>query len=260
MADRKRKNEEDPKKRKTSKITEIRQELQDAGLTKESTKFMQAVFKEEKPLYQYIVPNEPAHTPVPLETFFPEHYSQQSVTEFQESLNRRCDIGERQVFVNSAILQKRDEQYKMKALKKRSMNAQEKRKKDMLNVPVDQCQYESLMPLHELWKEYTAKILKSNNHAPATFLKLDYHGAIVTVTRSKCPTYIGQKGIIVQETENTFKIVTKENKLKVIPKAHSEFSLLMEPSLVTIYGNHFCYRTHERSTRKFKPKNTIEIV
>lgn len=34
------------------------------------------------------------------------------------------------------------------------------------------------------------------------------------VTRSKCPSYIGAKGIVVQETKNTFQIICEEDKLK----------------------------------------------
>jgi len=95
----------------------------------------------------------------------------------------------------------------------------------------------------------------------ARLLKADFHGAIITVFRSKCPSYVGATGILVQETENTFKVVTVDDKLKVIPKAHSVFSLKLGelPHVATLYGNHFCYRSYERSGRKFKTKTTIEL-
>lgn len=34
------------------------------------------------------------------------------------------------------------------------------------------------------------------------------------VARSKCPTYIGVSGIVAQETENVFKIITPNNALR----------------------------------------------
>ena len=35
-----------------------------------------------------------------------------------------------------------------------------------------------------------------------------------TVSRSKCPSYVGTSGILLQETKNAFKIITKDDKLK----------------------------------------------
>lgn len=35
-----------------------------------------------------------------------------------------------------------------------------------------------------------------------------------TVTKSKCPSYVGVTGILLQETKHVFKIITKEDRLK----------------------------------------------
>ena len=45
-------------------------------------------------------------------------------------------------------------------------------------------------------------------------MKADYHGSILRVWRSKCPNYVGTEGILVQETQNTLRLITKENKMK----------------------------------------------
>ena len=34
------------------------------------------------------------------------------------------------------------------------------------------------------------------------------------VSKSKCPHYVGLTGIIIMETQNTFKVITKENTIK----------------------------------------------
>jgi hypothetical protein len=47
--------------------------------------------------------------------------------------------------------------------------------------------------------------------------------------------------------------------ISVIPKAGSVFTTQIGQRQVTIYGDHFCYRTYDRSARKFKPKPTIEL-
>lgn len=45
-------------------------------------------------------------------------------------------------------------------------------------------------------------------------MKADYHGSILRVWRSKCPNYVGTEGILIQETQNTLRLIVKENKMK----------------------------------------------
>ena len=45
-------------------------------------------------------------------------------------------------------------------------------------------------------------------------LKADFHGAIITVSQSRCPSYVGQTGILLQEMKTCFRIVTKADKVK----------------------------------------------
>ena len=41
----------------------------------------------------------------------------------------------------------------------------------------------------------------------------------MTVVRSTCPPFVGTRGIVLQETENVFRFITKQNLIKTIPKA-----------------------------------------
>ena len=41
--------------------------------------------------------------------------------------------------------------------------------------------------------------------------KADFHGAEVRVVRSKCSSLVGQTGIVIFDTRNTFKIISKDN-------------------------------------------------
>ena len=114
--------------------------------------------------------------------------------------------------------------------------------------------------------------------------------------QSKNPCLVGISGIVIHETENTFKVITPNNQLKraaklnriltlveskkiscctVIPKSNSIFSFRIPlydvrsadepikqliPSLeFQLYGNHFRFRASDRSSRKFKHKETIEL-
>jgi ribonuclease P protein subunit POP4 len=96
-------------------------------------------------------------------------------------------------------------------------------------------------------------------------MKAEYHGCLLTIVKSKCPSYVGLQGIVVQETENAFRIVTKDDKLKTILKSGTVFSFALSSPLiardytVTIFGDQFRYRSFDRSARKFKKKEMIDL-
>lgn len=89
--------------------------------------------------------------------------------------------------------------------------------------------------------------------------KADYHGCILKVWRSKCPTYVGIEGILLQETQNTLRIIAKDNRVRTIPKNHSVFAFEFHGYRFYLYGNHMKYRASERSAKKFKAKPTIDL-
>ncbi|XP_062967890.1 ribonuclease P protein subunit p29 isoform X2 [Cynocephalus volans] len=93
----------------------------------------------------------------------------------------------------------------------------------------------------------------------AKLLKADLHGAIISVTKSKCPSYVGVTGILLQETKHVFKIITKEDRLKVIPKQNCVFAVEIDDFISYIYGSKFQLRSSERSAKKFKAKGTIDL-
>lgn len=45
-------------------------------------------------------------------------------------------------------------------------------------------------------------------------MKADYHGSILRVWRSKCPSYVGIEGILLQETQNTLQLIPKDNRIR----------------------------------------------
>ena len=69
-------------------------------------------------------------------------------------------------------------------------------------------------------------------------LKADFHGAIMTVVRSTIPTTIGVRGILLQETYRSFKIITEANKLI------SAFSLSMHVSFAFLFFSSSCLLIH----------------
>ncbi|KAH9953436.1 hypothetical protein BGW80DRAFT_1410991 [Lactifluus volemus] len=124
----------------------------------------------------------------------------------------------------------------------------------------------------------------------AKLVKADFHGSIMTVRRSKNAALVGASGIVVQETENTFKVQGSVFTFAV-PLYNSEPSVAAAGSSSPVggansgstggsnssrsdkaetvldgphiefelYGNQFCFRAADRAGRKFKHKETIEL-
>ncbi|KAI1795965.1 RNase P/MRP, p29 subunit [Ganoderma leucocontextum] len=94
--------------------------------------------------------------------------------------------------------------------------------------------FELFVPLHLLWLGYMSELLSLSPHPvtrsadpasamPSTagmhakLIKADFHGAIVTVRQSKNPCLVGLSGIVVHETENSFKVITRKDEQKSSP-------------------------------------------
>ncbi|XP_003466576.1 ribonuclease P protein subunit p29 [Cavia porcellus] len=154
---------------------------------------------------------------------------------------------------------------KEKKKKSKGLSAKERRDLQLFDIKPEQQRYSLFLPLHELWKQYIRDLcngLKPDTQPQmiqAKLLKADLHGAIISVTKSKCPSYVGVTGILLQETKHVFKIITKEDRLKVIPKLNCVFAVEIDDFISYIYGSKFQLRSSERSAKKFKGKGTIDL-
>ncbi|MCJ8744960.1 hypothetical protein PDJAM_G00124680 [Pangasius djambal] len=159
----------------------------------------------------------------------------------------------------------RERKRRGKRTKAKGLNAEERRALRVFELKPEHQKYELFLPLHALWKQYITELcngLRPDSNPQVMqqkLLKADFHGAILTVVRSKCPSYVGSTGILVQELKHVFKIITKENRLKIIPKRNSVFSVEMGDFVTHIYGSKFELRSSERSAKKFKTKGTIDL-
>ncbi|KAI9593303.1 Rof/RNase P-like protein [Syncephalis fuscata] len=142
------------------------------------------------------------------------------------------------------------------------LTAKQKRAAGIYKLPTDCNRYALFEPLHTLWTQYINEVYGTNTN-PRMFLpkllKADLHGSIMTVVRSRCPSYIGTTGIVIMETKNMFRIIDCRDRLTSIPKANSVFSLKVKDQDYTIYGSQFCYRAADRAAKKFKGQNTIDL-
>ncbi|KAM7423529.1 hypothetical protein PAMA_000061 [Pampus argenteus] len=154
---------------------------------------------------------------------------------------------------------------KRNSKKAKGLNARQKRAMKVFHIKPEHQRYELFLPLHDLWRQYIIDLCNglkpscSPQFVQQKLLKADFHGAIISVVRSKCPSYVGTTGILVQEFKHVFKIITKEDKLKVIPKRNSVFAVEINGFVSHIYGNKFEQRASERSAKKFKVRGTIDL-
>ncbi|KAM4018738.1 ribonuclease P protein subunit p29 isoform 2-T2 [Anomaloglossus baeobatrachus] len=188
---------------------------------------------------------------------------------FVTAFLRRCVPSLKNVdeFLGRKALALEHEQKKRtrKRHKAKGFTAKERRELKLFKINPEQQKYHMYLPLHELWKQYIRDLC--NGLRPGTqtqmiqskILKADLHGAMVTVFKSKCPSYVGLSGIILQESKHIFKIITEEDKLKVVPKRNCVFSVEIDGFITYIYGSKLQMRASERSAKKFKAKGSIDL-
>ena len=117
----------------------------------------------------------------------------------------------------------RKQEHNRRKQKPKPLSAKEKRITGIYDIPKEERKHEIYVPLHKMWLGYMREVLGSKEGemgyvtAQGMGTKLtsaDYHGAEVTVVRSKCVGMVGLEGIVVRDTKFTFQIITKKNELK----------------------------------------------
>uniref|UniRef100_A0A2A4IWV8 Ribonuclease P protein subunit p29 n=1 Tax=Heliothis virescens TaxID=7102 RepID=A0A2A4IWV8_HELVI len=179
-----------------------------------------------------------------------------------KSGQQNLDAELKKVFV---LAKKRGKSQKRKPNKKkvRCLTRIEKKSLGFYNIPRNEVKYSDVLPLNEIWQNYMKDLLELDKPVPdytskaweaftQTLFKADFHGSILNVVRSKCPSYVGKCGICIMDTRNTFKIVSKDNITTTIPKRECVFEMHLGTQKVTLFGKHLCVRPAERSTKKIK--------
>jgi len=132
----------------------------------------------------------------------------------------------------------------------------------MRTVQTEGCTFADFIPLHQLWCNYIDELVGPAGAGLAMADKLakaDYHGACFRVVRSKSPELIGITGIVIQETENTLRLICQDDRPRTVPKRNSVFTLRYGGTLVTVHGNHICFRASERARHKFKARPSTDL-
>jgi len=190
-----------------------------------------------------------------------------SMPEWDQRLTEKSSILLDSVVKDVSFSERRKKASQRSASAVRRASAKAQRQRQLFKLDKSSQTFASYAPLHDLWKRYFLELLPErvdyrNVNLQNSLAKADYHGAVVRVLKSRCPSYVGAQGMLLQETRNVLKLVTTDNKLKLIPKAHSMFGILLPPdwsSMLTLHGNQITMRSSERSAKKFKSKNTLVL-
>lgn len=150
-----------------------------------------------------------------------------------------------------------------------TLSARDRRRLKVFEIKKEGHKFEDYIPLHRLWQGYMRDLLDIKRFEAKTagpkkenyerLLKADYHGCMIVVRKSRCPSLLGVAGIILMETRNTFKIISKDNKIKCLPKAHCLFSFELDGYMFTLAGNQFCVKSSLRVRKKFKFKRPVDV-
>ena len=165
--------------------------------------------------------------------------------------------------------------------------------------------YTSLLPLHYLHVLYLCKLLSlpplssapvnqlpkyganatqtpggSAENVTGKLLKADFTGIRLKVLASRNASLIGIEGLVIEETESTFRLVPTDSRVRVVPKDGTQFHISfpayapvqdqdqeqenegevnverhlgISPRIeLSLLGTNFCYRSADRAGRKFK--------
>lgn len=193
--------------------------------------------------------------------------SADAIINFVKSNVSRSDVPnvEAELKKDFVLAKRKSKTQKKKARKKKTRNLTRKEKKSLgfYSLPRRGVKYDDVLPMNAIWLEYINTMLELDKPIPDTsskrwemftqsLYKADFHGSILEVVRSKCPSYVGKIGVCIMDTKNTFKLVSKDNVVTTIPKRDSVFVMYLNKFKVTFFGKHLCVRPAERSSKKIK--------
>ncbi len=152
---------------------------------------------------------------------------------------------------------------KKKVITKRNFIKRTYRQLRFFKIPQECSQFELYIPLNKIWNSYIQNILgneKNEENFLNKLLQCDFHGSSIKILAAKCQTYEGQSGIVIQETNRTFRIVTKMDKIITILKKNCVFLVDVCGRVAKIYGQQLEIRPADREKTEPKYKNISDFI
>lgn len=162
------------------------------------------------------------------------------------------------------------------------LSAKAQRALGVYEIPKSQRKWALYTGLHALWCDYIREVLGVTAEgkmvktlvpdvAGPLIASADLHGAYVTVVRSGCVGRVGARGVVVRDTRHTMEIITRKDKLVVVPKEGSVFEVKVplvgtveddegdaatekqiKPLVFELYGDQLRTSAPDRANKKFK--------
>jgi len=221
--------------------------------TKLSSEFVQSDQSEFVPLNEFV------------DSFFPrERKIAIALNEGDNKKKRKVVSIQQSDWTRNSWSRDTENSIKVRKKRRKSISSKEIKENKLFELPEEDRVYSKYIMLNQLWTQYildltsSCKVKNQFEMAPK-LLRADLHGAIIKVIKSNQPSLVGIEGIILQETTKTFKIITPQNTLKVIPKIKTVFTLVVRGFLVTLHGLHFEKSSPIRSKDRFKNKDTMDF-
>lgn len=207
-----------------------------------------------------------------LKEFLVETLPQSEQKEIDDEFKKTLALtkGQKAKKVKAQVKKRRKGQY---------LTAKERRGLGLNRLPKRGLNFADFHPMHDLWLEYMRKVVGNSlkkpqvkESSPSTVVTLgdeqlqmrvsraDLHGAFVKVVKAPNPKLIGMEGYVVMETRNTFQLVTKRSKRKIVPKSGTYFSFCVDEILFTVDGSTMCMKPSERAVKKWKNKPPLELI
>ncbi|KAI6189487.1 Ribonuclease P protein subunit p29 [Aphelenchoides bicaudatus] len=121
----------------------------------------------------------------------------------------------------------------------------------------NELKYKDLLDLYKLWCGYFQEIADMfKDKMDVRILKADYHGCLLRVTHATNPSQIGLYGIVAHESKHTFQLVTRQDRVIIIPKEGTTFQFVLNERVYTLFGDAMKQRSHLRG-RKSKQRPTL---
>ncbi|XP_044505185.1 uncharacterized protein LOC123225315 [Mangifera indica] len=122
---------------------------------------------------------------------------------------------------------------------KNHMSMKQLKKSGLFDKPQELQSFETYKPMHEMWKGYVLHLIQTTgkNQLAQCLLSADLHGALILVAECKITAFTGVNGIMVCETAETFGIVTRDDKFRVVPRKGSVLIVQVECWKITSLGD-----------------------
>ncbi|KYN08244.1 Ribonuclease P protein subunit p29, partial [Cyphomyrmex costatus] len=171
------------------------------------------------------------------------------------------------------ILNKIKPKYKQKVGKGKCFSAKKRLRFGLGRIGNrNQMKYSDVLPLNELWLQYMQEMLGVESFADISenprnweninlqLIKADFHGAKISIDRSKCPSLVGVTGIVIQDTKNTFRVCGMDNIIRTIPKDVVKINIYLDDGVILkVFGRDLSTRPAERAVKKLKNSSIVML-